>query len=199
MTQAQYIVGVDEVGRGPLAGPVAVCAATVKSDFDFSVFPFLNDSKKLSEKRREKIFEQALDLQAAGGLRFAVQFQGADVIDVDGIETAIRRALEGALAGLAVAEAGTHVFLDGRLKAPKQFSQETVIGGDATIPIISLASVLAKVSRDRLMVEYCAAYPQYRFSEHKGYGTAAHIAAIREHGVSPLHRRTFLSRIAPDA
>jgi len=198
MTQTQYIVGVDEVGRGPLAGPVAVCAAMVETSFDFSVFPYLNDSKKLSEKRREAIFDIAFSLQHEGALRFAVHYESAGVIDSMGIEGAIKRALGGALASIETSPSHAQVFLDGRLKAPNEFQQETIIGGDGKVPIISLASVLAKVSRDRLMVEYCTQYPEYGFSGHKGYGTAAHISAIKERGTSPLHRKTFLSRIAPE-
>lgn len=198
MTQTQYIVGVDEVGRGPLAGPVAVCAAIVLEAFDFSVFPLLTDSKKLTEKRRETIFENALELQKEGQLRFAIQYQSSEVIDNVGIEKAITSALHGTLVDLKLTKENVHIFLDGRLKAPSRFDQETIIRGDESVPIISLASVLAKVTRDRLMVDLCSDYPEYGFSKHKGYGTKAHIEAIKKNGTSPIHRKTFLSRIAPD-
>lgn len=195
MTQAQYIVGVDEVGRGPLAGPVAVCAAMAPESFNFNVFQYLTDSKKLSERRREAIFEQALELQTGGQLRFAVQYEPVEVIDGEGIEIAIRRALEGALAGVRAAKETARIFLDGRLKAPEEFTQETIIGGDGSVPIISLASVIAKVSRDRLMGDLCDHYPEYGFSKHKGYGTSAHIKAIQEYGPCKQHRKSYLSRI----
>lgn len=198
MTQTQYIVGVDEVGRGPLAGPVAVCAALVPRAFDFNVFPLLTDSKKLSEKRREEIFDVALALQTRGLLRFAIQYQSPQAIDDIGIESAISRALKGTLADLRLAEKSVRVFLDGRLKAPDHFEQETVVRGDEKVPIISLASVVAKVARDRLMTDLCSDHPAYGFSKHKGYGTKGHIAAIKENGPSPLHRKTFLTRIAPE-
>lgn len=199
MTQTQYIVGVDEVGRGPLAGPVAVCAAMVEKGFDFSIFPFLTDSKKLSEKRREVIFDHAMNLQSQGLLRFAVQFESAETIDAHGIQEAIQRALCSALANIEASHKSAHVFLDGNLKAPEQFEQETIIGGDGKVAIISLASVLAKVSRDRVMVDLCKEYPEYAFSKHKGYGTKAHIEAVKGYGPSVEHRKTFLTRIAPES
>lgn len=198
MTQAHYIVGVDEVGRGPLAGPVAVCAAMAPDSFDFNVFPKLTDSKKLSEKNREEIFHKALELQTAGSIRFAVQYQSAEVIDEMGIEHAINQALVGALADLNPSEKMVRIFLDGRLKAPSQFMQETVVRGDESVPIISLASVIAKVSRDQVMVDLCNTHPEYGFSKHKGYGTKDHIHAIKENGPTTLHRKSFLSRIAPE-
>lgn len=191
-----HIVGIDEVGRGPLAGPVAVCAAMTPASFDFSVFPKLGDSKQLSEKVREEIFTRALDLQYAGKLRFAVHYESPEAIDLYGIEEATRRALESALSGVCAAEHTVRVFLDGRLKAPPHFPQETIIGGDALVPIISLASVIAKVSRDRIMADLCRLYPAYGFSRHKGYGTAAHRKAIAEYGLSPLHRKSFCKQIA---
>lgn len=197
MTHTDYIVGVDEVGRGPLAGPVAVCAALVSRSFDFSLFPHLTDSKKMTEKRREAVFETALTLQREGALRFAVHFEPARVIDEIGIEAAIRRSLEKAVTSVGTETARARIFLDGRLHAPDQFSQETILGGDALVPVISLASVIAKVSRDRLMVEIAHEYPEYDFAKHKGYGTATHIQAIRTHGLSPEHRRSYTRRFAP--
>lgn len=198
MTQTHYIVGVDEVGKGPLAGPVAVAAVRMPRDFDCSVFPHLTDSKKLTPKRREVIFEQALKVQRAEGIRFSVRYQSPQVIDEVGIEEAIRRALSGALDDVkAQKHQFVHILLDGRLKAPTAFSQETIVGGDESVPAISLASVIAKVARDRLMGEYDTQYPVYGFAQHKGYGTPAHIAAIKKHGPSPIHRMSFLSRIAP--
>ena len=196
MTQAQYIAGVDEVGKGPLAGPVAVAAVLAPKAFDFNIFPHLNDSKKLSPKRREVIFEQALAVQEAGDIRFSIQYQPPEVIDSEGIEEAIRRALAGVLVDVAADKKPVHIYLDGRLKAPELFpSQETIVGGDGSVPIISLASVIGKVARDRLMCEYCDQYPEYGFSQHKGYGTKMHIAAIQKYGPSPIHRKSFLTRI----
>jgi ribonuclease HII len=198
MTHTQYIVGVDEIGRGPLAGPVAVCAVVVPEDFDFSVFPHLTDSKKLSHKRREVIFEKALALQYEGKLRFAIHYSSPEMIDKEGIETAVDRAVDGVLYTLGTMPRDIRVKLDGRLKTSHMLNQESIIRGDETVPVISLASVIGKVARDRVMDDYCAQYPAYRFSNNKGYGTKQHVEAIKEHGTSPIHRNSYLSRIIED-
>jgi ribonuclease HII len=152
-----------------------------------SVFPGLDDSKKLTPARREVIFEQV----HTSGVQFRVQYGSVEEIETLGITHAIRTALNACLKELAPPRSA-FVYLDGLLHAPEEYSQETVIHGDALVPIISLASVIAKVSRDALMTELALEYPGYGFERHKGYGTRAHYAALAAHGPSPIHRLSFL-------
>jgi ribonuclease HII len=187
------VLGVDEAGRGPLAGPVAVGVVAIEEGFDIlGAFPGLNDSKKLSEKKREALYTLLLEEAKKGTVRAKVCFSSEKNIDRYGIAAAVRSALFRAVTSLAPEPEHVRIFLDGSLKAPKEYSQETVIGGDALIPSIMLASVAAKVARDRLMLRLASEYPEYGFETHKGYGTKAHIEAIRTHGISPLHRKTFI-------
>jgi len=189
----KFIVGVDEAGRGPLAGPVSVGAVIVQEGFDVAKeFPGVNDSKKLSEKKREVLYEMLVARVALGDVRFAVEFESAQTIDADGIAPAVRRALNRAVAFLAPDAALVHIKLDGSLKALPEYSQETIIGGDALVPLISLASIAAKVERDRLMCKLAEDFPQYGFEIHKGYGTRAHYDALGEHGLCAIHRRSFI-------
>lgn len=187
-----YIVGIDEAGRGPLAGPVAVGVVAVSLDFDWSRIEGVRDSKKLSEKKREQIFEKACELAQSGALQYAVRTSSAAYIDTYGIVPAIKRALAEAIESIALAPTECRVLLDGGLKAPDVYSnQETIIRGDSTEPTISLASIMAKVTRDRMMVSMSQKYPNYDFAGHKGYGTAKHLLSIKKHGISSVHRRTF--------
>lgn len=190
----KFVLGVDEAGRGPLAGPVAVGVVMAPSDFDFlAVFPGLNDSKKVTEKRREAIFEI---LVSTPEITFCVKSVGADVIDRVGIRRAVESSVHGGIRSLAEDPTDVHVYLDGLLKAPKEYKQETVVGGDGTIPAIMLASIAAKVSRDRLMKKLSKEYPGYGFEKHKGYGTKAHQEAIKTLGLTNLHRKTFCKNFA---
>ncbi len=190
------IVGVDEAGRGPLAGPVAVGVIAVTEGYDLlAVFPGLNDSKKLSEKKREALFQILQQEIKSGNVRASVQLVGASYIDEGGISPAIKHAVSKGVTKLLPNPEEGKVYLDGSLKAPPEYAQETVIGGDALIPAIMLASIAAKVTRDRKMLELAVLYPNYGFEKHKGYGTAAHIAAIRTHGPCAEHRRSFITRI----
>ena len=183
------ILGVDEAGRGPLAGPVAVGVVMADEGFDFlSAFPGLNDSKKLSEKKREALFELLL---ACDKVSFRVKSVDAATIDKAGIAKAVRSSVHAGIRDLAPEPMGVRVYLDGSLSGPEEYEQETVIGGDALIPAIMLASVAAKVTRDRLMVRLSEEYPEYDFAKHKGYGTPAHQDAIRKFGLCDLHRRSF--------
>ncbi len=191
----QWIIGVDEAGRGPLAGPVAVGVIRAPRDFDFTIFPSLNDSKKLSEKKREAIFELLLEKQKAGEISFCVKSVSAKSIDRSGISACVRSAVHAGVRVLAPEAANVKVYLDGLLHAPKEYEQETIVGGDAIIPAIMLASVAAKVSRDRLMVQLAERYPGYGLEQHKGYGTKAHQEAIRSLGLSDIHRRSFCRKI----
>ena len=202
-----YLIGIDEAGRGPLAGPVAVGAVLVPVDFDWKLVEGVRDSKKLSEKKREEIFVRASELEKSHSLRYAVSTSSAAYIDRYGIVPAIKRALAEALSKLTEdgplhAKDGPRyeILLDGGLHAPSQFStQKSIIRGDDTEPIISLASIMAKVTRDRLMKRLSAKYPEYDFHVHKGYGTLAHRSAIQMYGLSEVHRTTFCSRILLEA
>lgn len=189
----KYIVGIDEAGRGPLAGPVAVGVVKIAEGYDLlETFPGLNDSKKLSEKKREALFAKLQEEIKAGNVQAVVCLSSEKMIDEKGIAFAVRHALaRGVRKLMPNPEEGT-VFLDGSLKAPPEYSQETIIGGDALIPAIMLASVAAKVTRDRLMKKLALEHPLYGFEIHKGYGTAAHISALRTHGLCAIHRVTFI-------
>jgi ribonuclease HII len=189
----KFVVGVDEAGRGPLAGPVSVGVVCAPEGYDFlAAFPGLNDSKKLSEKKREAIFAKMQEEVKAGKVRAIACFSSADIIDSKGISHAVFSALSRGVEKLMPNPEDGKVWLDGALRAPKAYEHEVVIGGDALIPAIMLASVVAKVSRDRLMLRLAKDYPLYGFEKHKGYGTASHYAALREHGLSSIHRRSFI-------
>lgn len=187
------LIGIDEAGRGPLAGPVAVGVVMVPPGYDIlSHFPGLNDSKKLSEKKREALFRILQQELKAGHLKAVVCLSSARMIDDKGIAYAVRHALDRGVRKLLPAPSEGKIYLDGSLKAPKEYEQETIIGGDGLVPAIMLASVAAKVTRDRYLLQLDADYPVYGFAQHKGYGTKAHYAALREHGLSPVHRKTFI-------
>jgi ribonuclease HII len=174
-----------------------VGVVAVPEGFDVAKeFPGVADSKKLSEKNREKIFTLLEARAAAGDLRFTVEFESADAIDREGIAVVIRRALARGVNALAQ-EIGHrmsnfYILLDGALHAPPEYSQETIINGDELIPLISLASIAAKVVRDRHLVELAKTYPEYGFEKHKGYGTKAHYAALEKYGLCAIHRRSFI-------
>lgn len=190
------MVGIDEVGRGPLAGPVMVGVATVPAGFDWRQIPGVTDSKKLTEKKREAIYEAAVVQKEAGVIDFAVAGESAAVIDAVGIVPAINKCLEAALLTVMNrALCGPHevlVKLDGGLKAPVEYlHQETIIKGDATESVIGLASIVAKVMRDREMVRLAQEYPGYGLEVHKGYGTMRHRQCIGTKGLSAIHRASF--------
>jgi len=176
------IAGLDEVGRGPLAGPVVAAAVILPHDL---VFPGLTDSKKLSPKKRERFFEEIT--------RSAIAFDIARVepgeIDWINILRASLRAMRIAVEGLAVRP--EHLLIDGPYRIEHDLPQSPLIRGDSRSLSIAAASVLAKVARDRMMVAYEEQYPAFRFSVHKGYGTARHLAELRQHGPTPIHRMTF--------
>ena len=187
-----FIIGVDEAGRGPLAGPVAVGIVAVRPRLNLGrMFSGLNDSKQLSLKKRQEIYAEAASRARTGEIRFTVRLSGSIYIDKFGITRATRRAVWSGVRALAPNPVGVKVFLDGLLEAPPEYEQETIIRGDALVPVISLASVLAKVTRDRLMVHLSEFYPEYGFEQHKGYGTREHVRAIKRYGLSGIHRRSF--------
>ncbi len=191
----KYLVGVDEVGRGPLAGPVAVCALMVRGDL-LRKLGRIRDSKGLSEAQRKEWFIKVRAFQKDGDLDFAVTYAREKTIDTIGIVPAVRRALSRSLQKLEREPSECLVLLDGGLEAPEEYeNQETIIRGDATETIIALASIVAKVYRDRRMIRLSKKYPGYGFEKHKGYGTRAHYEALQKFGSSPIHRLSFLSKI----
>ena len=190
----RYIAGVDEVGRGPLAGPVVTAAVVLPEGFDV---PGIDDSKKLSEKRREELYEVIMEKALAVGIGQAEH----DVIDeiniLQATKRAMREAIEQADQMLQREHGGSidYVLLDAVELPGLTVAQESVIKGDAKVLAIAAASIIAKVTRDRMMVEYAKEYPYYAFEKNKGYGTKAHYKGIREHGMCPIHRKTFLKKI----
>lgn len=190
-----YIIGVDEAGRGPLAGPVAVGTVKIKKGFNPDFFKGIKDSKKLKEKDREDWFAKAQEARVEGRLDFAVSLVSEKIIDKKGISFALRLGISRNLKKLR-ADSKDKIFLDGSLFAPAEFiNQETIIKGDEKVAVISLASICAKVTRDRYMTRLSKKHPQYGFEKHKGYGTKMHTEAIRKHGVLVIHRKSFLKSI----
>jgi ribonuclease HII len=231
--ESKYIIGIDEVGRGPIAGPVAVCAFLIK-DKNFIEFclgqtyakkvgpsyvklPKLRDSKKLSKKQRNVWFNFLKEQKEKRNCDYAVSFVSPENIDKFGIAKCIQKALNKSLMEVALRVFPNfprftpegpytdenlkrpasldllYVYLDGGLHAPAEYvNQETIIRGDELHPIISLASIVAKVSRDRIMVNYAKTYPEYGFERHVGYGTRVHYDAIKKHGQTPIHRKSFI-------
>lgn len=180
------ICGIDEAGRGPLAGPVAAGAVILPKD---CTLLYLNDSKKLSEKRREELFVQIKEQAVA----WCVGIVGPERIDEINILQATYEAMRQAVVGLGVKP---DLLLNDAVEIPGvDIMQVPIIKGDAKSVSIAAASILAKVTRDHMMVEYDQLFPDYGFAKHKGYGTAAHIQAIQELGPCPIHRRSFIRNI----
>ena len=181
----QIICGVDEAGRGPLAGPVCAAAVILPPNAEI---PGLNDSKKLSDKKRRELYPVIKEQAIAYGIAFVDH----EKIDEINILQATYMAMGQAIAQLSVKP--DLALIDGNRAADFGVPTETVVHGDSLSASIAAASVLAKVSRDDYMLEMAKAYPQYGFEIHKGYGTKAHYAAITEHGTSPIHRMSFLKK-----
>ena len=179
------ICGVDEAGRGPLAGPV--CAAAVILPMDIKI-PGLNDSKKLSDKKRRELFPIICEKALAYGIAFADHSEIDEINILQATYLAMERAIS-KLNGKA-----DFALIDGNRAKDFGLPLETVVGGDGRSASIAAASVLAKVTRDDYMLEMAELYPQYGFEIHKGYGTKAHYAALAEHGPSPIHRMSFLKK-----
>lgn len=179
----QFICGIDEAGRGPLAGPVVVASVIMPQN---SMIEGVNDSKKIAEKKREKLYDQILD----EAISYGVGIIGQDEIDEINILNATKKGLTLSLQELTVkpdliiVDALTHIDTMG-------IPYESIIKGDAKCYSIAAASIIAKVTRDRIMREWDKVFPEYGFEQHKGYGTAKHIAAIKEYGLCPIHRRSF--------
>ena len=181
----QVLCGVDEAGRGPLAGPVCAAAVILPPNLEI---PGLNDSKKLTDKRRRELFPIIKEQAIAYGIGLASH----EEIDRINILQATYLAMERAIAQLSVKP--DMALIDGNRAKDFGIPVRTVIKGDSLSASIAAASILAKVTRDDLMLEAAQDYPQYQFEVHKGYGTKAHYAALSEHGPSPIHRMTFLKK-----
>ena len=177
------ICGVDEAGRGPLAGPVCAAAVILPPETEL---PGLNDSKKLSEKKREQLFPEIQQI----ALAWSVAFASVEEIEERNILGATMLAMNRAIAGLSLTP--DLALIDGNRNKEIEVPSRYVVHGDARCASIAAASILAKVSRDHLMLELAREYPQYGFEKHKGYGTRAHYAALREYGPCPAHRPSFL-------
>ncbi len=189
------IAGIDEAGRGPLAGPVAVGLVAIPEGFNKKFFKGIKDSKQLSAEDRELWYSLALEAKKRRDLDFHVALVSEKVIDRHGISYALRLGIKRCLTALSVT-ANSQIFLDGALKAPVEFTHQlTVVRGDEKIPIISLASIVAKVTRDRKMVKLSKKFPQFGFHIHKGYGTRGHVSALRQYGTTELHRLSFLKNV----
>jgi ribonuclease HII len=188
-----WILGIDEVGRGPIAGPVTLGLVYASPRVvRLARELYIRDSKAFSSKKREQWFDRILSWQEKGWCTYVTASVSAPVIDRRGIMWAIRKAMA---RGLSRVEALVHtkIFLDGGLYAPKKFiDQETIIKGDTKIEVIAMASIMAKVTRDRYMVRQDKKFPDYGFAQHKGYGTKRHYVMLQEKGVCSLHRTTWL-------
>lgn len=194
----KYTIGIDEAGRGPLAGPVSVGVACVPVGFNWEQIPGVNDSKKLTEKKREEIFVIAQRLHKEGKLQVEVVMVSAKTIDTIRIVASITKAMQKALSKIEVAPKEVFVKLDGGLTAPLEYEkQETIVKGDSKEKVIGLASIMAKVTRDRYMVQIAAKpeFAPYIFHSHKGYGTKKHREAIAQNGLSTEHRKTYCNNI----
>jgi ribonuclease HII len=181
-----YIAGVDEAGRGPLAGPVASAAVILPRGL---YIEGLNDSKKVSVKRREELFDIIIDKAIA----YNISLISNEVIDSINILNATKLSMKNSVEGLKIKP--DFVLVDAVTIPAISQKQKGIIKGDAKSVSIAAASILAKVTRDRLMQEYHKKYPEYNFSAHKGYGTSEHVAAIKAHGICDIHRKSFLSGI----
>ena len=181
--------GIDEAGRGPLAGPVFAAAVILPAEVEI---PGLNDSKKLTAKKREALFPLIQEKAVSWSVAFATESEIDEINILQATYLAMRRACE----GLSVP--ADYALVDGNRMPPLSMPGETIVKGDGLSASIAAASVLAKVSRDRLMLELDSLYPEYQFAKHKGYGTALHVDLLRKYGPCPIHRRSFLTKILKD-
>ena len=179
----EYVCGVDEAGRGPLCGPVVAAACILPRGF---VIEELNDSKKLTEKKREQLFDEITQ----NAIAYSIAASSVEEINETNILDATLKAMRKAVSGLSVP--ADFILVDGNICKGFESPARAVVKGDATSPSIAAASILAKVTRDRLCIELDREYPEYGIAKHKGYGTAAHYAALETYGVPPIYRTKFL-------
>ncbi|OGF51446.1 ribonuclease HII [Candidatus Giovannonibacteria bacterium RIFCSPLOWO2_02_FULL_43_11b] len=185
---SKYIVGIDEAGRGPLAGPVTVAVVAILKNSKIKLPD--RDSKKLSAKKREEWFQFFKDNPL---LKYSVSSVSHSIIDKRGISYALRLAVRRSIEKLEFRP--KMILLDGSLFAPQEYNQKTIIKGDEKIPIIAAASIVAKVTRDRKMVRLAKKYPKYGFEMHKGYGTLTHRVMLKKYGLCEIHRKSFCTRL----
>ncbi len=192
-----WVIGIDEVGRGPLAGPVCVCGVAIPSTiYRRKKWLGLTDSKQMTKTAREQWSVEALKLEKQGVVKIGIAYKSAHAIDTRGISACIRACIDSVLKQIAIEPCDCIVLLDGGLKAPKEYVyQDTIIKGDAKEKAISLASVVAKVARDAKMVTFHKKYPGYGWDTNKGYGTKHHISTVKKQGITPLHRVSFMTQI----
>lgn len=182
----KYVCGVDEAGRGPLAGPVCAAAVILPPGL---ILEGVNDSKKLTEKKREKLFDVIIE----NSLAYSIAYASVEEIEEINILNATMNAMKRAVEGLQIP--ADFAYIDGNRTPELNIPCEYIIKGDARSMSVAAASILAKVSRDRLLLEYAKEYPQYCFEKHKGYGTKLHTDMIKEYGPCPVHRMSFLKNI----
>lgn len=179
----KYICGIDEVGRGPLAGPVVACAVILPKE---AYYRYLNDSKKVTEKRREKLYDEITNEAVA----YSLGVVSPQIIDEINILQATYKAMQEAISGLSIKP--DKILVDAVHIPDISIPQVSIVKGDAKSVSIAAASIIAKVYRDRMMADYDKLYPEYCFAKNKGYGTKAHMEALRTIGISPIHRKTFV-------
>lgn len=198
LRNSEWVIGVDEAGRGPLAGPVTVGAVAVRRHGMPIIKKLfgkkgIRDSKKMSCTERESLFLELRSLQKRKLVRVGVASCGPALIDSRGITFAVSRALFASVFQLSCNPNHCEILLDGLLHAPAIYKkQKTIIKGDETMPVIALASVVAKVTRDRKMIRLAKKYPGYGFEVHKGYGTRLHITVLKTKGITTIHRHSFI-------
>ena len=196
-----YLIGIDEAGRGPVAGPVALGGVCVRKDRVNTlrgIFKTIRgkDSKRLTEKQREYWYMVITEQSKLGNLVFFVAMSSSSIIDNKGIVFGIKSAMKRVLKKIAPSPSEVRVLLDGSLYAPAKYvNQETIIKGDESEMVISLASIVAKVERDKKMIKLADVFPLYGFDRHKGYGTKKHYEMIKRYGLISEHRATFLGKI----
>lgn len=183
----KFVCGVDEAGRGPLCGPVAAAAVILPEGLKIEG---INDSKKLTEKKREKLYDEITKKALAWGVGLASPAEIDELNILQATYLAMKRAVE------SMKIVPDYVLVDGNRDPKIGIPTATIVKGDGKAACIAAASILAKVTRDRLLIEMDKAYPEYGFAKHKGYPTKAHYAAIAEHGISPEHRRSFLKNLS---
>lgn len=190
----KYIIGIDEVGRGPLAGPITLAALILPRSFRLSGIKFkIKDSKKLPEDKRKIVYARLRELKKENRINFSVSHIKHASIDKYGLTKCAKKGIARCLKKLSLEAGEVKILLDGGLKAPEEYkNQETIIKGDEKIKIIALASIIAKVCRDNQMCRLAKKFPEYGFEIHKGYGTKVHREALKKHGPCKIHRHTFL-------
>lgn len=182
----KLVAGIDEAGRGPLCGPVVAAAVILKDD---EIIEGVNDSKKLSEKKREELY----DVIISKALAYGIGISDVDTIEEINILNATKEAMKKAVDSLKIKP--DFVIIDGNQKVPQiEEKQETIVKGDSKSLSIACASIIAKVTRDRMLIEYDKKYPNYGFAKHKGYGTKQHIEAIQKYGITKIHRPSFCKK-----